>query len=430
MINVELSNIWSCVSLPDLLSREKELFDAHLHLRSNKPGFPQYLGWLGQPDSLTARSLHAIRSAADAICANADTLVVLGSCSAVQAAKAGLSLLLGPTRLRQGRPQILFAGDSFSGREWLDLCERLEGKSFCLLLVSPMGAEMETAVASRAVRWVMERRYGAETKGRIYVSALPDTPMAVMAKEEGHVFLPMPTQPGGAYSALTAATLLPLAAAGIDPLEVLEGAAEAYGQYDLRAFENPVWMYAGARYALYGKGRATELLGTFDPAFTSFGKWWAQWVCRHTCQDGVGVLPVPMELTGGLDALDLMIASGRYPLFETLLRFAPLSTQKINVEMDWKDYDGLDYLAGRSVGEVEQAAYQAMLDTHAAGDVPVIVLEGETMTPAALGELFYFFELANAIFACACGIDPFDLPKVLPSRQAAAAILGKPEENA
>ena len=182
-----------------------------------------------------------------------------------------------------------------------------------------MGAEMETAVASRAVRWVMERRYGAETKGRIYVSALPDTPMAVMAKEEGHVFLPMPTQPGGAYSALTAATLLPLAAAGVDPLEVLEGAAEAYGQYDLRAFENPVWMYAGARYALYGKGRATELLGTFDPAFTAFGKWWAQWVCRHTCQDGVGVLPVPMELTGGLDALDLMISSGRYPLFETLL---------------------------------------------------------------------------------------------------------------
>ena len=85
MINVELSNIWSCVSLPDLLSREKELFDAHLHLRSNKPGFPQYLGWLGQPDSLTARSLHAIRSAADAIRANADTLVVLGSCSAAQA---------------------------------------------------------------------------------------------------------------------------------------------------------------------------------------------------------------------------------------------------------------------------------------------------------------------------------------------------------
>ena len=189
MINVELSNIWSCVSLPDLLSREKELFDAHLHLRSNKPGFPQYLGWLGQPDSLTARSLHAIRSAADAVRANADTLVVLGSCSAIQAAKAGLSLLLGPTRLRQGRPQILFAGDSFSGREWLDLCERLEGKSFCLLLVSPMGAEMETAVASRAVRWVMERRYGAETKGRIYVSALPDTPMDIVTGR-----LPSPTR--------------------------------------------------------------------------------------------------------------------------------------------------------------------------------------------------------------------------------------------
>lgn len=430
MLNVELSNIWSCVSLPDLLAREKELFDAHLHLRSNQPGFPQYLGWLGQSDALTARTLHLIRTSADAIRASSDTLVVLGSANACRAAKAGIDLLLGRDRLlRQEKPRILFAGDSFSSRDWLRLCDLLEGHDYALFLVSPFGNEMETTIASRSIRWMMERRYGAETKNRIYVSALPDTPMAVMAKEEGHTFLPMPQQPGGAYSALTSATLLPLAVVGIEPLEVLEGAAEAYREYDLRAFENPVWMYAGARYALYDKGRTVELFGTFEPDFGAFGRWWSQWVLRHACQDGVGVLPMPVELTGQLDAWDPMLCSGCYPLFETFLRFPPLSAQKRNVEMDWKDYDGLDYLADRSVSDVETATIQALVDTHAAADVPVIVIEGEQMDAAHFGELLYFFELSTAISACACGMDPFDLPKESPTRRAAAAILGKSEES-
>ena len=343
MLNVELSNIWSCVSLPDLLSREKELFDAHLHLRSNQPGFAQYLGWLGQSDALTARMLHAVRTAEKAIRAAGDTLVVLGTASACRAAEAALALL---GDRGKGRMRVFFAGDSLSSRSWLELCDRLEGHDFCLHIVSPLGGEMETAIASRAVRWMMERRYGAETKTRIYVSAQPNTPVALMAKEEGYAFLPVPTQPGGAYSALTSATLLPL----------------------------------------------------------------------------------PMCLTRDLDALDNMLTSGRYPLFETMLHVPPLSAQRVNVEMDWKDYDGLDYLADKSVADVAAATYQAMLDTHAAADVPVIVIEGETLDAAHLGELFYFFELANAIFACACGVDPFDLPQELPTRRAAAELLGRPEK--
>ena len=425
MLNVELSNIWSCVSLPDLLSREKELFDAHLHLRNNQPGMPQYLGWLGQSDALTSRALHAVRAAADAIRACGDTLVVLGMADACRAAEAAIRLLCGAGRGEGVR--VLFAGNSFSGQAWTELCAALEGHDFCLHLVSPSGTETETAVASRALRWMMERRYGAETKTRIFVSALADTPMAQMAKEEGYTFLPLPSQPGGAGSALSTAALLPMAAAGIDPLEILEGAAEGYRQYDLRAFENPVWMYAGARYALYCKGRTTELLGTFESAFAPFGAWWAQWTLRHACQDGAGVLPMPMELSGALDAMDPMLCSGRYPLFETLVRFAPLCTQRFGVEMDWKDYDGLDYLAEKTVAEVEQATFQAMLETHAAADVPVIVLEGETLNAQSFGELLYFFELAGAIFACACGIDPFDLPGELPTRRAAAELLGRGE---
>lgn len=427
MLNVELSNIWGCVSLPGLLGREKELFDAHLHLRNNQPGMPQYLGWLGQSDALTARTLHAVRTAADAIRASGDTLVVLGTAGACRAAEAGIELLLGRGQ-REGL-RVLFAGDSFSGRSWTELCEQLEGHDFSLHIISPLGGEMETAVASRAVRWMMERRYGAQTKTRIYVSALADTPMALMAREEGYTFLPMPTQPGGAHSALSSAALLPMAAAGIEPLELLEGAAEAYREYDLRAFENPVWMYAGARCALYDKGCTTELLGTFEPDCAALGRWWTQWVLRHACRDGAGILPVHMSLTQTLDAADGLLCSGRYPLFETLLRLPPLCDQRFGVEMDWKDYDGLDYLADKAVAEVEEATYQALIDTHAAADVPVILIEGGALNAAALGELFYFFELANAIFACACGIDPFDCPAELPVRRAAARRLGRPEKE-
>lgn len=427
MINVELSNIWSCVSLPQLLGAEKELFDAHLHLCNHQPVGGDYLDWLAMPDAVTAKTIHAIRSAASAIRASGDTLVVIGSGGAYLGAKAGAALLDQPERLPRGG-RLIFAGDNFSTRSWLRLCDRLSGCDFSLLLISPSNVELAPAVASRALRWMMERRYGPEAKSRIYVSALPDSPMAVMAREEGYTLLPLPRQLGGAYSALTPATLLPLAVAGSDPLSIFEGAASAYRDYDLRAFENPVWMYAGARHVLCSAaGRTAELLGTFDPALSAFGDWWRQNVFYHTCQQGAGLLPLHLDLSAGPEAIDRAMVSAQYPVFETLLR-APLPAgQKVNVEMDWKDYDGLGYLSGRMLQDVEQASFDGMLQTHAGADVPAIVLETGPVDAAQLGELFYFFELANALCACASGVDPFEPQAVCPSRACTEQLLGKPD---
>lgn len=429
MINVELSNIWSCVSLPDLLSREKEIFDAHLHLRTNASNEEPCFGWLGQPETITARMIHNVRSAAEQIRSMGSTLVVLGSGTAYLGAQAVLDALGGRMRLLEKRQcRVLFAGDNLSTRDWLALCRQLEGQDYCLHIISPVGAEMETCVASRAIRWMMERRYGAETKQRVFVSALPNSPMAVMAAEEGYTLLPMPVQPGGADSALTPASFLPMAAAGIDPLAVLEGATEGYRQFDLRAFENPVWMYAGARYALSCRGRNLELFGTFDPGFAPLGRWWRHFCCRHACSDGVGALPVHADWTADLDAMDAMISSGRYALFETMVRFGTISGQKVNIEMDWKDYDGLEYLAEKSLADVEEKTYEALVSTHADGDVPIIALECEALDAYHMGELLYFLELSGAIYACACGIEPFD-PTPLKTRELAAQMLGRQEKN-
>ena len=159
MINVELSSIWSCVSLPQLLSCEKDLFDAHLHLRSNQPNAPEFLGWLGQPDALTAKTVHAIRKACETISGQCDTLVVAGAGEGYLAAKAGIEAIGGRYRnLLDSRMRILFTGDSLASSDWIALCRLLEGHDFCLLLLSSEGVELEMCAASRALRWLMERR--------------------------------------------------------------------------------------------------------------------------------------------------------------------------------------------------------------------------------------------------------------------------------
>lgn len=425
MVNVELSNIWSCISLPQLLGAEKALFDAHLHLSAHQPVGGDFLDWLAMPDAVTAKTICAIRNAADAIGSYGDTLVVTGTGGAYLGAKAGVELLGKQDRMQRGT-RLIFAGDDLSARSWLSLSETLSGCDFSLMIIAGSQTDLPSAITARALRWMMERRYGSAAKTRIYVSAPAESAAAVMAKEEGYTFLAMPQQMGGADSALTPAALTPLAVSGVNPLSVFEGAAEALKTFDLRAFENPVWMYAGARHVLTNEAqRKTEVFSTFDPAFSAFGDWWKQGTFRHTCQDGAGALPVHLTIPHDLDAADRTLSSARYPVFETLLHAPLFAPQRVGVEMDWKDYDGLGYLSEATLPQVEQAVFDAMLNTHAQADVPVIVLETDCVDAAVLGELFCFFELANALCACADGIDPFDTLHAHPTQFAAQAILGK-----
>lgn len=430
MVNVELSNIWSCISLPQLLGAEKALYDAHLHLSAHQKIGGDFLDWLSMPDAVTAKTICAIRNAADAICSAGDTLVVTGCGGAYLGAKAGVELLGKQDRMLRGT-RVLFAGDDVSAKSWLSLSETLSGCDFSLFIIAGNETDLPSAIASRALRWMMERRYGAEAKTHIYVSAPAESAAAMMAKEEGYTLLAMPAQLGGCDSALTPAALTPLAVSGVNPLTVFEGAAEALKTFDLRAFENPVWMYAGARHVLTNEAqRKMELLSTFDPALCAFGDWWKQGTLRHTCQNGLGALAMHLSMPHDLPAIDQALASGRYPVFETMLRAPLFAPQRVGVEMDWKDYDGLGYLSEATLPQIEQALFDAMLQQHAEADVPVIVLETDLVDAAVLGELFCFFELANAICACADGLDPFARQNAYPTQRAAEALLGKPENTA
>lgn len=423
MINVDISNLWSCVSLPELLTGEKELFDAHNLLRNNQPGGPDYMGWLGLPDSVHARLIHGIRRVSEKICASSDVLVVCGAGPAYWGAQAAIDLYCGANRNLLGHvPQVLFAGDSLSSRQWLELSQLLEDKDYSLHIISDQGQALGPNVAARGLRWLMERKYGNQTKERISVSTKVGSPLYKMGQEEGYELFPMPKELGGCDSVLTAAAMLPMAVAGIDPLDLLEGAAEAHEALDIRSFENPVWLYAGARSVLSRKGRQKELLCFYDHSLRAFGRWWQKRAMRHECREDLGIYPMTALLPGDLEALDQLLVSGRSGFFETLLHFSPIA-KKVPVEMDWKDYDGLGGLSGRTLDYVEEQHMAAMMETHNENGVAILDLQAGDLTAQTLGQLFCFFELSSALSAYVSGVDPFDLLPS-PTRQKALENMG------
>ena len=279
MIKLDISNVWGELSLPDLLSVEQEVFDAHKLLTDGKGPGSDFLGWLDLPTFEETDEMRRIRTAAARIRSDSEVFVVVGIGGSYLGPRAAIELVKGQNHnLNHGDPQIFFAGNNLSTRAWNDLCAQLEGKDFSINIISKSGTTTEPAIATRALRWMLERKYGAEkARSRIYVTTDPKNgALRQMAKEEGYESFLIPPNVGGRYSVLTAVGLLPMAVAGIDPRDVMLGAARAKRDYDLRSFENPAWQYAGIRNLLYRKGKALELLCCYEPDFRTFGGWWQQ----------------------------------------------------------------------------------------------------------------------------------------------------------
>ena len=430
MITVDISNIWGELSLPELLQAEKEVFDAHMLLTDRSGKGCDYLGWLDLPTEQETEEILRIRAAAKTIRENSDVFVVVGIGGSYLGPRAAIELLQGANRnlgKGKGDPQILFAGNTLSTRGWNELVKLLEGKDFSLCLISKSGTTTEPAIATRALRWLLERKYGTEAaKKRTYVITDPEKgALRQMAAEEGWESFVIPQNVGGRYSVLTAVGLLPMAVAGIDPMEVMKGACEAKREYDLRSFENPVWLYAAIRNLLYRKGKRIELLETFEPGFRSMGLWWQQLFGESEGKENKGIFPAYAEFTADLNSLGQMIQQGERNLFETMLRFDP-PENKYTIGSDYKNLDGLNYLEGKTLDFVDEQAYRGTLAAHVDGDVPVITMEAGPLDAAKLGELFWFFELSCAISAYMLGVNPFDQPGVEHYKRNMFELLGKP----
>ena len=430
MIKVDISNVWGEVSLPDLLALEKEVSAAHMTLTDKTGDGNDFLGWLDLPVTQETEEIRRVRAAAKQIRQDSDVFVVIGIGGSYLGPRAAIELLQGCNHnigKGKGNPQIFFAGNGLSTRGWNELQRLLEGKDFSIAIISKSGTTTEPAIATRALRWMLERKYGTEgAKKRTYAITDPcKGALRQMAEEEGWETFVIPPDVGGRYSVLTAVGLLPMAVAGIDPMEVMAGAAEAKKIYDIRSFENPVWLYAAVRNLLYRRGKAIELFESFEPGFKMFGGWWQQLFGESEGKDGKGIFPVTAEFTADLHSLGQMIQQGERNIFETMVRFAP-PEQTAVVGADYKNLDGLNYLAGKTLDFVDEQAYLGTLAAHVDGGVPVMTMDMGVLDAQKLGEMFYFLELACGISAYMLGVNPFNQPGVEFYKRNMFKLLGKP----
>ena len=429
MIKVDISNVWGQVSLPELLSMEKEVFAAHQTLTEGNGAGNDFLGWLELPVNEPTDEMKRISATAKRIRANSDVFVVIGIGGSYLGPRAAIELLQGSNHnigKGKGDPQIFFAGNGLSTRAWNELMRLLEGKDFSIAIISKSGTTTEPAIATRALVSMLKAKYGAGAKERIFAITDPcKGALRQMATEEGWETFVIPADVGGRFSVLTPVGLLPLAVAGIDINAVMSGAFDAKQDYDLRSFENPVWLYAAVRNLLYRRGKCIEILESYEPGFKMMGGWWQQLFGESEGKDGKGLFPVTAEFTADLHSLGQMIQQGERNIFETMVRFAP-PVEAAFIAADEKDLDGLNYLAGKTLDFVDEQAFRGTLAAHVDGGVPVITVDMGTLDDKKLGEMFYFFELSCGVSAYILGVNPFNQPGVEFYKRNMFQLLGKP----
>jgi len=430
MIKVDISNIWGEISLPDLLAMEQEVSAAHETLMEGTGPGAELRDWLDLPVREPTKEIARVLMAAEKIRSDSDVCVVVGIGGSYLGPRAAIELLQGPNHnigKGKGDPQILFAGCNLSTRHWNELMRLLEGKDFSVIVISKSGTTTEPAIAFRSLRWMLERKYGTEKASkRIYAVTDPcKGALYQMACEEGWERFSIPVGAGGRFSVLTPVGLLPMAVAGIDIMEVLNGAADAKEEYDLRSYENPVWLYAAVRNLMYRQGKAIEILESFEPGFRMMGGWWQQLFGESEGKAGKGIFPATAELTADLHSLGQMIQEGERNLFETMVRFDP-PEKTLTIGGDWKNLDGLNYLEEKTLDFVEENAFQGTVAAHVDGGVPVITMDCGALNERTLGELFFFFELCCAVSAYILGVNPFNQPGVEMYKRNMFRLLGKP----
>ena len=401
---------------------------AHKQLEAkNGPG-SDFLGWMTLPRDYDKEEFARIKAAAAKIREDSDVLVVAGIGGSYLGARAVVEAVKGMyhNELEDGL-KIYFCGNSISPTYLNNIISLCKGKRFSINVISKSGTTTEPAIATRALRWMLERKYGTEgAKSRIYAITDPcKGALRQMATEEGWETFVIPPDVGGRYSVLTPVGLLPLAVAGIDIMEMMNGAADAKESYNLRSFENPVWQYAAVRNLLYRNGKAMEIFESYEPGFKMFGGWWQQLFGESEGKDGKGLFPVTAEFTADLHSLGQMIQQGQRNIFETMVRFDPPAA-RYTIGSDWKNLDGLNYLEGKTLDFVDEKAYLGTVAAHVDGGVPVITMDCGELNDRKVGELFYFLELCCGVSAYILDVNPFNQPGVELYKRNMFQLLGKP----
>ena len=414
---------------PDM---EKAALEANALLYSGKGAGNDFLGWVHLPSSISAADIEAIEAEAARLRAKADVVICIGIGGSYLGAKAVLEAMSDPFRLLHKAPQgptLLFAGQNISEDYIHEMLEAVKEHSIAAIVISKSGTTTEPAIAFRIIKAEIERRYGKREAAERIVAVTDKARGALktLATQEGYPTFIIPDDVGGRFSVLTPVGLLPLAVAGVNIGELVRGAREmehATGE-DVPFAENPSALYAVVRNELYRQGKRIEILGSYEPKLQYINEWWKQLYGESEGKDGKGLFPASVTLTADLHSMGQYIQQGERILLETIISVAK-PAHEVRIESDAENLDGLNYLAGKRISEVNRMAELGVQMAHLDGGVPNLRVEIPAIDEHAIGGLLYFFEKACGISGYLLEVNPFDQPGVEAYKKNMFALLEKP----
>jgi len=433
-IKVDIKAIQKFIDPEDIKKLEVDLKLHHHDLVTGSGAGNNFTGWVRLPSSTSEELLEDIMQQAAHLKNTSEVVVVVGIGGSYLGARAIIEALqhsfagLLPAFKRQG-PLVLFAGNNISENYHADLIDVLQKFDWSLIVISKSGTTTEPAIAFRILKQQLVRKYsiGEARKRIIAITDKSQGALKHMADAENYKTYEIPNDVGGRYSVLTPVGLLPVAVAGFNIRELIKGAAdmETISLLSYHPETNPASLYAAARNALYRRGKPVEIMVNYDPGLVYLTEWWKQLYGESEGKQLRGIFPAGVTFTSDLHSMGQYIQEGLRIIFESILSVGQSNRNLVIPSLD-DDADGLNYIAGKRLHEVNTMAELGTLQAHVDGDVPNIRISIPRIDEYYTGSLIYFFEFACALSGYILNVNPFDQPGVEAYKKNMFALLGKP----
>lgn len=431
-LTVDVKNVLNTVTGEQIQALNPEAAAAIDKLYKGTGLGSDFLGWVKLPEETSDALVADIEATAAQMRELCDVVVAVGIGGSYLGAKAVIEALSDSFASLRGagderRTRVLFAGQNIGEDYLYELQDLLKDKKFGIIVISKSGTTTEPAIAFRLLKEQLEAQMGKEEASKRIVAITDARKGALrqLATEEGYKTFVIADNVGGRFSVLTPVGLLPIAVAGFDIRKLLEGARRMQAATAEATDLNPSLLYATTRNALYRAGKKTEILVNYNPKLHFFGEWWKQLYGESEGKDNKGIFPAAVDFTTDLHSMGQWIQEGERTIFETVLS-VEASAHKTVIPTDTANLDGLNYLAGKRVDEVNKMAELGTRIAHVDGGVPNIRVSIPALEEEWLGELIYFFEKACGISGYLLDVNPFNQPGVEAYKRNMFALLEKP----
>ena len=419
------------VSAGELSNGEQKAIEALSQLKHKTGEGSEFTGWMNLPSNTNSQFLDSLVECAEMQRRISSVLVVIGIGGSYLGARAVIEAL-SASFTNSKKHTVVYAGHHLSEEYHVELMSYLDQLDYSMAIISKSGTTTEPAIAFRLIKKHMEAKYGIK-EARKRIIAITDKEkgsLKELSLQEGYTTFTIEEDIGGRYSVLSPVGLFPIAFAGFSIHDLIHGSLEAekYALENDQQETNPALKYALIRNILFQKNYSIELLSTFNPQLYYFTEWWKQLFGESEGKDGKGIFPAACVFSTDLHSLGQYIQDGQRILFETVISVESVH-KKLKVPGTKDNVDGLNYLAGRRLHEINLIAEQASILAHYSGKVPVIIIRVPGLNERIIGQLIYFFELACGISGYILGVNPFDQPGVENYKKNMFRLLGKPGIN-